>query len=96
MIYHITSVQDWQLQTNALEFIPSDYHKEGFVHCCTSEQLDGVIERYFKGVSGLVLLQLDEMKLTAELKYEPSTNDEKFPHLYGPINREAIVKITSL
>jgi uncharacterized protein (DUF952 family) len=96
MIYHITTVQDWRSQENKAEFFPADYSKEGFIHCCTPSQLSGVLERYFKGKTDLVLIQLDESKLTAELKYEISTNDEQFPHLYGPINREAVMKVDGL
>lgn len=92
MIHHITTVQDWRLQESKPEFFPTDYFREGFIHCCTPSQLKGVLERYFKGKTDLVLLHLDESKLKAELKYEVSTNDEKFPHLYGPINREAVMK----
>ena len=70
--------------------------KDGFIHCCTPAQLAGVLKRYFKGASGLVLLHLDESKLKAELKYEPSTSDEKFPHLYGAINCDAVVRTEGL
>ena len=93
MIYHITTALDWENKIHEPEFVPTDFHREGFVHCCTEVQLTGVLDRYFKDKSGLVLLHLDESKLKAKLKYELSTNDEKFPHLYGAINRDAILKV---
>ncbi|HTH56581.1 MAG TPA: DUF952 domain-containing protein [Cyclobacteriaceae bacterium] len=96
MIYHIATRQDWVEREQENDFVPSDYHREGFVHCCTASQLAGVKERYFKGKTGLVILYLEEEKLKAELKYEVSTDNEKFPHLYGAINREAIFKIEPL
>ena len=96
MIHHVAILSDWQSQESKSEFFPSDYFREGFIHCCTPSQLQGVLERYFKGKTDLVLLHLDESKLKAELKYEESTNDEKFPHLYGSINREAVVKVEFL
>jgi len=96
MIYHITTEQDWGQGKQELDFVPADYQREGFIHCCTGSQVAGVKERYFQGKIGLVLLHLEESKLSAELKYELSTNDEKFPHLYGPINRDAVVKVESL
>ena len=96
MIYHITTEQDWSAYQHDHDFVPNDYHREGFIHCCTASQLTGVRQRYFKGKAGLVLLHLDETKLKPELKYEASTNDEKFPHLYGPINKEAIMTIEQL
>jgi len=96
MIFHITSRNDWFSQKGKSTFSPADFNREGFVHCCTQEQIAGVLERYFSNQKDLVLLHLDERKLSAELKYEPSTNNESFPHLYGPINRDAIVNVTDI
>jgi uncharacterized protein (DUF952 family) len=96
MIYHVTSRQDWQSQECKAGFFPADYFKEGFIHCCTQPQLQGVLERYFKGKTDLVLLHLDESKLKPELRYETSTDDEMFPHLYGGINRESVVEVENL
>ncbi len=96
MIYHITSTLDWESQEGKPDFIPADYHKEGFIHCCTDAQLAGVRERYSKGKTGLVLLHVDETKLKAELRFEISTGQEKFPHVYGAINRDAIVEVVTI
>jgi uncharacterized protein (DUF952 family) len=93
MIYHIAMASDWESQKNELEYVPTGYYREGFIHCCKDIQLEGVKERYFRGQSGMVLLHVDESKLKAVLKYEASTNDEEFPHVYGPINREAIIAV---
>jgi len=96
MIYHITRLKDWEIQKEKTEFTPSDYYREGFIHCCTFDQVKGVLERYFKGKTDLMLLHIEEAKLKAELKYEPSFNNEKFPHIYGMINKNAIVEISVL
>jgi uncharacterized protein (DUF952 family) len=40
----------------------------------------------------MFLLNVDESKLHAELKYE-AADGELFPHLYGPLNLDAIVKV---
>ena len=96
MIYHITSLKDWVTQKGNPEFAPGDYYREGFIHCCSMDQVKGVLERYFNGKTGLLLLHIEEVKLNAELKYEPSTNNEKFPHIYGVINKDAIVQVSAL
>jgi len=61
------------------------------------DQVSGVLERYYKGVTDLVLLHIDETLLSAELKYElsPSVNEE-FPHLFGALNVEAVVNVVLL
>jgi uncharacterized protein (DUF952 family) len=54
-----------------------------------------VIERYFPGDnSNLLVVELNPDALTEELKWEPATDsDGLFPHIYGPINRSAIVDV---
>jgi uncharacterized protein (DUF952 family) len=67
---------------------------DGFIHCCEDEQVDGVLERYYAGKKDLVKLVVDSKKLIPVLKYElaPSVN-EHFPHVYGPINLEAVLLV---
>jgi uncharacterized protein (DUF952 family) len=73
---------------------PRSLETEGFVHCCFEEQLEGVIERYFADEPRLVVLKLDPKRLTAKVVSEPSTGGENFPHLYGPIDLNAMVEAT--
>ena len=70
---------------------------EGFIHCSTEHQIPGVLERYYKGKTNLVKLIIDTTKLKYKLVYElaPSVNQE-FPHIYGPINLDAVIEIISL
>ncbi len=58
-------------------------------------------EKYYKGQSGLVLLVIDPRRLTSDLKWEPPAEGapppgvpagETFPHIYGPINLDAILQ----
>jgi uncharacterized protein (DUF952 family) len=64
---------------------------EGFIHCSHEAQLSGVLKRYYSGVSEVIVLSIDSDKLTSPLVEEPSTNDELYPHIYGPIDRGAII-----
>ncbi len=94
-IFHIVPAETWR---EALEF--GIYHadsleKEGFIHCCTKEQISEVKEMWFAGISDLLLLEIDPQLLTVELKYEDSHhNGELFPHLYGPLNLDAVSRVT--
>jgi uncharacterized protein (DUF952 family) len=93
MIYHITTKENWEKALAAGFYEAPSLHTEGFIHNSTAEQVQGVLERYYAGQTNLVLLHIEETKLTAELKYElaPSVN-EMFPHIFGAINVDAIVK----
>lgn len=97
MIYHVTTNAAWQdaIQKGSYEHISLE--KEGFIHNCSRAQLAGVLERYYNNQTDLLLLHIDESLLEAELKYElaPSVNEE-FPHIFGPININAVVKTEKL
>lgn len=97
MIYHVVTYTNWQ---NALKlgfYEAESLAAEGFIHTSKATQVAGVLERYYKNQSDLLLLHIEEDKLTAALKYElaPSVNEE-FPHIYGRLNVDAVVKIEKL
>lgn len=92
-IYHIVLPEVWA-QFNEKDFYEAEsLQTEGFIHCSFAEQIDGVLQRYYKGVEKVLLLTIEPEKLTSKLVNEPSTNNEIYPHIYGQINREAIVEI---
>jgi len=97
MIYHVVAGKDWQKAEQQGFYEADSFAKEGFIHCSRAAQVYGVLDRYYKGQHGLLLLHIDEDKLTAPLKYEnaPSINQE-FPHVYGRLNLEAVVKVVEL
>lgn len=96
MIYHIATSDDWNLHLTNTNYEPHAFSKEGFIHCSTKDQVQGVLQRYYSNVKNLMLLHIDESKLTALLKYEEATNGELFPHVFGPINKDAIVTVENL
>lgn len=97
MIYHVVKNTDWQKALQQGFYEHPSLKAEGFIHTSKLEQVKGVLERYYKDQTNLLLLHIDENKLIAELKYElaPSVNDY-FPHIYGSLNLEAVVTITTI
>lgn len=91
MIYHITTQTRWDELSLQEDFAPEAYEIEKFIHCCEARQIQSVLERYFKDTVNILVLCLDPNKLKSPLRYEPATNNELFPHVYGPINKDAIV-----
>jgi len=96
MIYHVVNSTDWDVQESATHYAPTAFEREGFIHCCTKAQLPGVLQRYYLHQSDLLLLHLDERKLEPTLIYEKGTNDELFPHLFGRINKDAVISIEKI
>jgi len=96
MIFHVCRTSEWEAFASSDRYTPAAYPVEGFIHCCRYEQLSGVLERYFNGATGLLLLHIDEHRLHAELRYEPGAGGEKFPHVYGPIDKHAVTRVEML
>ncbi len=97
MIYHVVTAANWQKAVEQGFYEADSLAVEGFIHTSKAEQVQGVLERYYKGQNDLLLLHIDESKLTAPLKYElaPSVNEE-FPHIYGRLNLDAVIKTENL
>ena len=51
-----------------------------------------VANTIFANQSGLVILEIDPSMLKSEVRWEAGTDkaDELFPHIYGPLNLEAV------
>jgi len=96
-IYHITPLPAWRKALELGSYTADSFIKDGFIHCCTKEQTEFVLKTWFQGNSEeLVILKIDPMFLSAEVKYEDSHGDgELFPHIYGAINLDAVVNVIS-
>lgn len=92
LIYHIVLPDVWEEFDSDL-YRAASLETEGFIHCSFLEQLDGVVGRYYKDEDEIVVLTIDPDQLMSRVVNEPSTNDEIYPHIYGPINRAAIVGV---
>ncbi len=91
LIYHIVLPEVWAALKSDIYIAPS-LSSEGFIHCSFAEQLDAVIERYYSGEDRVIVLEIESERLMSRVINEPSTNSEIYPHIYGPINRDAIVR----
>lgn len=105
MIYHISSRQAWSEARQHGDYRADSLESEGFIHCSTKTQILPVAEKYYKGQEGLLLFEIDPSLLSSELRWEPPSGGspppgvpegELFPHIYGPINLDAIVKVYDL
>ena len=67
---------------------------EGFIHASPAEQLERVANRHYqhKVDVKVVCVQIDLLK--SELRWEPAAGS-LYPHIYGPLNFEAVVQIVS-
>lgn len=91
VIYHITPAAAWDAAQHAGVYAADSLATEGFIHLSTRAQVLWVADRFYAGQSGLVLLAVATERLAAELRYEESEPGQRFPHLYGPLNLDAVI-----
>ena len=97
MIYHVITKADWQNALLEGFYAASSLASEGFIHTSKINQVQGVLDRYYKNNTDLLLLEIDELKLVCPLKYEKALSlNEEFPHIYGRLNIDAVVSVTTI
>lgn len=95
LICHILTRETWEKAVEEGGYQPPSLQQEGFIHFSYPHQTAAVGRRFYTGQSGLVLLWVDPARVKAELRIEQAADvDELFPHLYGPLNLDAVVDVT--
>lgn len=116
MILHLTPRTDWEAAPPDQPYRAASLATEGFIHATQGDALMlRVANAFYKDQPGeFVVLEIDETRLTSELRWEapapsptgnllppeavvsdtaPDAELPRFPHIYGPINREAILGV---
>jgi uncharacterized protein (DUF952 family) len=91
--FHLVPRSDWEASDASAAYAPVGFEREGFVHCTDgADELAQTANRYFSDFAGdLLVLILDRSRLSAPIRYEDAR--EVYPHVYGPIERAAIVEV---
>ena len=110
-IYHLVPAAYYHRQPKNKPYLPEMFAQEGFIHCTAGqEMLIEVANRYFNTFTGdLLALHVNPQHLTSPLKFEPPIppptesptephpqSNVLFPHIYGPLNRKAIINCVTL
>lgn len=89
-IFHIAQAAAWN--GSEADYRGDTLDTEGFIHCSEAHQVMPVANAIFRGVADLVLLEIDPERVGPDIRYEsPDGGDERFPHVYGPLNRDAVL-----
>ena len=87
-------------------YLPPAYAADGFIHCIPSDEVMlAVANAYYEGADeDLVVWDVDDSALVAEVRWEAPDPAPPpgvaagvlFPHVYGPIERRAVVRVRRL
>ena len=103
-ILHITSRAEWHAAQASGQYVAPSLASEGFIHCSTAEQVVHVANAFYRGKRDLILLVLDEAAIKPEVRWEAPAGppaagisaSDLFPHIYGPLNLGAVVRVVDL
>jgi uncharacterized protein (DUF952 family) len=94
-IYHLVLRRIWESERDQ-PYRADSLASEGFIHCSFADQVARSANRFYAGAEDLLVLHIDPARLTSPLREETSGSGEVFPHIYGPINRDAVVTAEAL
>jgi glutathione S-transferase len=91
LIYHLALRDRWEAPTPDYRWssVDTTLDEEGFIHCSYADQLDRTFAKYYAIQSEVVLLTIDPDAVPSEIKVENG-----FPHIYGPLPRDAVIRAT--
>jgi uncharacterized protein (DUF952 family) len=96
-IYKITSASAWrEAERQGVYRGSADDLRDGYIHFSTASQVAETARKHYFGQTGLFLIAIDAHALGDALRWEPSRNDELFPHLYGELDLRAVTAILDL
>lgn len=97
MIYHLARRAAFEAAQKTGVYTGRDEDRaDGFLHLSTATQIVASAEKHQAGVPDLILLAVDETRLSDALKWEVSRGGALFPHLYGDLPMNAVVSATPL
>jgi uncharacterized protein (DUF952 family) len=97
LIYHLVPRPAWeQALAEGGDYRAASLASEGFIHCSDAAQVARSANRYYADEPDLLLLHVDPARLRSDLCYEAAGTGELFPHIYGPINRDAVRAVEAL
>ncbi|RAG83226.1 DUF952 domain-containing protein [Streptacidiphilus pinicola] len=92
MLFHLTPLDAWLEHPDRPYSTPS-LALEGFIHCSADEEqaLVAANARFRSTRVPLMVLLIDEAVLDAPVRWEEAKDGGTYPHVYGPVNRAAVV-----
>jgi uncharacterized protein (DUF952 family) len=97
LVFKIVDRASWYAVPDAAPYDGSPLDaRDGFIHLSSAAQVRDTAARYFAGRPDLLLVAVDAASLGGALRWEPSRNGEPFPHLYGPLPRQAVRWVAGL
>jgi len=93
LTFHLVPAEDYRDGDRSAPYAPAAFADDGFIHCTDgAEHVAEVANRYYRDDRRMyVVLVIDKARVEPPIRYEDS--GRIYPHIYGALNRDAIVDI---
>src|SRR4051812_46661188 len=94
--YHLVPQPYFESQDPAADYRPEAFEREGFIHTTDGDdELILTANRHCKtDPRPYLVLELDLTRVVAPVRYDDGRRI--YPHIYGPLNRDAILAIRTM
>ncbi len=90
-LYKIMSKQEWEkAQAQGIYEGSEVDRRDGFIHLSAANQVRATAQKHFFGKTDLILISIREESLGPSLIWDISRGGELFPHIYGPLQLDAV------
>ena len=96
LAYHRTPKKYFESQDPSRPYVPEPFTREGFIHTTEGREAVSItLTKYYKSsTERWVVLYIDQDRVRSPIRYDDAA--EVFPHIYGPLNRDAIVAVKDI
>jgi len=91
-IYLLLAGSDYEKADQAGVYAPASLKEEGFIHAMPAGLINKVANKHFTKAADVRLLVVVVDRIRPDLKWEQA-GDDLYPHVYGPLNMDAVAKM---
>ncbi len=91
--FHLVEQAYFEAQDATRDYTPREFAREGFIHCTDGvDEMARTANRYYRdNAAPFVYLYIDKALVRAKIQYD--AEPKIYPHIYGALNRDAIVAV---
>lgn len=92
LAYHLVPTEEWEAVPPGAPYLPAAFPRDGFIHATHgAAEVAAAGNRYYHAdARPYRVLVLDLRRLASPWRYD---GDERFPHIYGPLNHDAVLAV---
>ena len=96
LAYHGTPKKYFDSLDSSQPYVPEPFAREGFIHTTEGREAVSItLTKYYKASEeSWVVLYIDQDRVKSPVRYDDPA--EVFPHIYGPLNRDAIIAVMDI